>query len=73
MTLADQIAETRAELDMLYGRQAQAERADLDGRVTDRALWRESVDRRAERIRQTERTLASLEREFAQAEERDAA
>lgn len=73
MTLADQIAETRMELDALYAQQARSERADLEGRVTDRALWRDSIDRRAERIRQVEQRLAELEREHDQGDEREAA
>lgn len=73
MTLADQIQATREELAALYRQQASSERADLDGRVTDRAVWRDSIDRRAERIRQVERRLAELEREYADDEEREAA
>lgn len=70
MTLADDIQDVADELADLRRQQTMSERADADGRVTDRAEWRLSIDRRAEEIRVLERRLAELERE---AQEEDAA
>jgi hypothetical protein len=49
------------ELSGLYRAQRDSEHADRDGRVTDRVLWRQTIARRAERIRQLEQQLKTQE------------
>lgn len=55
-----ELAFIEEELEGLYRRQSEAERADLDGRVADRAEWRDALRRRSERIRDLERERARL-------------
>lgn len=61
----DQLSILRDDLADMYRRQRDAEKADLDGRVTDRVLWRRSIDHRAEEIRRLEQRIARLEQDAA--------
>jgi hypothetical protein len=51
-TPEDQLEAVEEELQQLYRRQRQAETAREEGRVANYAEWRESIARRAERIRE---------------------
>lgn len=64
--LTVELAEARLELNRARGAYLMAERAEGDGRVTDKALQRHTVRKKRERVHELEAIVAGLEAQLGE-------